>query len=294
MTTAWDTDGTIPEPTYLSHAFSMNTEDRHYMISREAKPNLKRATEICKRTGVSKGWLSSWTEDGWDGYLFRSREENALLEEPGTSADDPLYRHMTSVFSYPLTLAYGLSELGVVGSDEEITVALVGARAEAMMPVWLWEEAAKLMQKRLRLEMVGLMTPNMEPVETEHVSISYKEGIYSPRMSSNCLDAVVMFNSGCSDQHWRHVWAPSLAETVDFFKGTPLLFTNYDAIDLASDYGFTMAAWNMVDSRKIRPRVLMEPRQNPFFNLMPGVYPNLRNRVVHTNQYMFAVDGGGE
>ena len=142
--------------------------------------------------------------------------------------------------------------------------------------------------------MVGLMTPNRPLVETDYVSISYKEGIYSPRMSSNGLDAVVMFNSGCSDQQWRNVWAPSLAETVDYFKSIPLLFTSYDAIDLASDYGFTMASWNMVDSRKIRPRVVMEPRQNPFFNLMPGVYPTHRNRIVHTNQYMFAVDGGGE
>ena len=111
-------------------------------------------------------------------------------------------------------------------------------------------------------------------------------------MNIDGLDAVVMFNSGCSDKQWKNVWAPSLAETIDFFPETPLLFTSYDAIDLASDYGFTMAAWNMVDARNIRPRVVMEPRQNPFLNLMPGLYPTHRNRVIHTNQYMFAVDGG--
>jgi len=104
-------------------------------------------------------------------------------------------------------------------------------------------------------------------------------------------DALVFFNSGCSDLQWRSVWRPTLLSC--FETKVPMIFSCYDAIDLARDYGYTCGGWqDEVGETKdlhLMPKVILEPELNPFSNLMPGIYDTHENRVIHTNQYIFAV-----
>jgi len=286
--TAWPS-GQVPMPTYLSEAFRVSEEDRLYVKSPAAREAVQ---TICNdlndsARGRRVGRLDGWAYPSWDTY-FR---EN--LSKDG-DANDASFRHLTSVLGYPLTLAYSLAQISETYIGRRITIACVGARAEASIPTVLWREAAMALGvEKLTIIMVGPMTPDLPLVETDVLDLRFRSGLYDPKDDSDMgtPDALVFFNSGCSDLQWRSVWRPTLLSCIE--TNVPMIFSCYDAIDLARDYGYTCGGWqDEVGKSKhlhLMPKVILEPQLNPFSNLMPGIYDTHENRVIHTNQYIFAV-----
>ena len=126
--TAWPS-GQVPMPTYLSEAFRVSEEDRLYVKSPAAREAVQ---TICNdlndsARGRRVGRLDGWAYPSWDTY-FR---EN--LSKDG-DANDASFRHLTSVLGYPLTLAYSLAQISETYIGRRITIACVGARAEASIP----------------------------------------------------------------------------------------------------------------------------------------------------------------
>ena len=163
--------------------------------------------------------FNGWAYPSWSSY-FR---EN--LSKDG-DANDASFRHLTSVLGYPLTLAYSLAQISESYIGRRITVACVGARAEASIPTTLWREAAMALGvEKLTIIMVGPMTPDLPPVETDELDLCFRSGLYDPKDDSDMgtPDALVFFNSGCSDLQWRSVWRPTLLSC--FETKVPMIFS---------------------------------------------------------------------
>ena len=125
------------------------------------------------------------------------------------------FRHLTHLFTYPLTLAWIICYLDAAGylvntnNNDTLNIVCAGSRAEGQIPYLLWEECANIVGRKLHIHFVGPMQITHRDNEIKYkdiLKLSYETGLYEPppSLSRNNIgmtpDIFVAFNSGNSDK----------------------------------------------------------------------------------------------
>lgn len=227
--------------------------------------------------------LMSWTD-----YF-------ALFDPETPWRDDPrALRLLSSAYSYALTLCKFLPDLmdkRMVGSRVELHV--IGARAEAMMPRYLWDELAFFDPDRVfDIKLVGDHVPVMSARrktllrerESERVRLEMVSGLYHELEpgSLGTPDAFVLYNPGIGHPQLREKWAPTL-ETV-LLSCKPVLITSFSLDDqqrdIAALHGL-VATSQALKQHEVQFRC--RAKRNPFRSLKHQPDPANVSAPIQTN-----------
>lgn len=237
----------------------------------------------------------------WTDYLrlYAPPAGSAAAEDGRLLSDERAMRLASSAFSYVLTLSAFLPRLvprigtaEASGGDNERAVALhvVGARAEAMMPDYLWDEVALLHAHRaLEITLVGDHVPISRKVRSARglpLQIESVRGLYHD-VALPSPDALVLFNPGIGHPLLRDRWRPAVRTMIE--SGKPLLLTAFSAADQDRDVAVLhQLAMGSASGRRLR--FLVEPRVNPFRSLKFQVNDDGGNvALIQTNSHVMAV-----
>ena len=169
---------------------------------------------------------------------------------------------LSSALTYPLTLAHAWELLGL--GSEATTLCVIGARAEASLPVTAWAELGELTGATVKLELTGpaaKATPQEHAHGPRRLSMVFPDTpmCYHQTSTGSALlhlarggpgratplptdleaalpDAFVLFNPGFGEPGWERAWRP----TVDALNvaGRPLLLTALSRADADRDATF--------------------------------------------------------
>ena len=106
---------------------------------------------------------------------------------------------------------------------ENMRIAIIGARAEATMPEWIWRQVAVNAKmngvKSLEIAMYGPMVGtegdrnfDWEDESCSQLSLSHFCGLFheDDQGESRTFDCYVCFHPGCGQEAWKASWTPSL------------------------------------------------------------------------------------
>ena len=226
-------------------------------------------------------------------------------------------RVLSSLGTFPLSLAYGINRLrGHKGEERNVSVLVVGARAEASLPRLWWRKALFSLRSIDQLEIV-FMGPHLPTLVSgssksimipQALSLSWRSTLavhrqlsvdnlaggncyfhnYShPQSLLNSFDMFALFNPGFGAPSLRESWVPSLNLLLATSK--PLLISAHSSYDLHRDlrtldnvYSPSKYSW------------LLEPEQNPFrsFKRTFDEQEDPEAQVVTTNDYLYVIRGG--
>ena len=284
-------------------ALQKHAEDRKYLTDTDRIRTLLKdvSTKLQEQSEFSS---NSSHVGSWATY-FNDR----LKLRDGLGALDPntaLFRHLTRLFTYPVTLAHVVLQLQLSGhlrggnDDSRLKIVCVGSRAEGRIPYLMWEECSKMVGRKMHIHFIGPNQVTHQNDELEYkdtLKLTFETGLYQPPLPTAkesaaggqmMPDLFVAFNSGNSDEKWQHIWRPTLVKAAEL--EIPLVFTSFDAVDLASDFAFTMRYWDQNDlERQSQLKNILRPTPNPFLDMMPLIYESGPKRIIHTNQYIYGV-----
>ena len=224
-------------------------------------------------------------------------------------------RALSAMLTTPLTVAHALQIVSrhssyrdiLQGKSEDIansnsgrvSVALLGARAEALLPLHWWREMLlhlHMQQPHKDIKhdlaacdilLIGPELPtNMRPIRTyggngsRLVAPSSFRAPYSQPLHKKLapfLSAAVLMNPGIGSPSLKSLWSPSLRQLLlprhvtangEDAKSLPIVLTAHCSGDLARDVAALESAAKSV-GRKVT--YLLEPTPNPFASLLPTV-----------------------
>ncbi|OWZ24534.1 Mrna processing protein [Phytophthora megakarya] len=203
--------------------------------------------------------ISAWGGDrhltSWTDYLKLYHPDKRWLEDPRA------LRLLSSAYSYVMTLSRFLPEVmeaGVMNSDKKFEIHVIGARAEAMMPRYLWDELSffhpgrqfgiKLVGDHVPVMSARKKTPTTRENENEFIQLEMINGLYH-KIESRKLgtpDAFVLYNPGIGHPHLCESWEPTLHVVLASRK--PVLITSFSLEDQQRD--ITAAKQNSFRSLK--------------------------------------------
>jgi hypothetical protein len=197
----------------------------------------------------------------------------------------------SAALTFPLTIARcweRLFSLRHSAHDRWLHLCVVGARAEAALPVDVWSDLMLLTGcQRLRIDFYGpAAAPEGVPAEREWIgaagqrlmlSIASGELFHLSRLGQSMLargsttgdvqslpDAFALFDPGCSEPGWERAWEPTLRAL--FASGCPVLMTALSTSDGSRDEAFinSLGLYG-----KAQPIHALEPyNANPFSSLL--------------------------
>jgi splicing suppressor protein 51 len=238
----------------------------------------------------------------WVNYLrlYAPPAGSAAAEGSRLLSDERAVRLASSAFSYVLTLSAFLprlvSPVGAVETsdgdkDRPVALHVVGARAEAMMPDYLWDEVALLHPQRRALEitLVGDHVPISRKVRSARglpLQVEAVRGLYHD-VTLPSPDALVLFNPGIGHPLLRDRWSPTVRTMLE--SGKPLLLTAFSAADQERDVDvLRQLATGSASGRRLQ--FLVEPRVNPFRSLKFQVNNDGGSvALIQTNSHVMAV-----
>lgn len=267
-------------------------------------PSRRRATGRITVDGTnSQTSDDTQTTASWADYLrlYASPTGSDTTTEDRLLSDECAVRLASSAFSYVLTLSAFLPQLlppatttDAEEDEREIALHVVGARAEAMMPDYLWDELALFHPQRRAFEitLVGDHVPISRRVKSARglpLQIEAVRGLYHDVKlpSARESDALVLFNPGIGHPLLQDRWRPTIQTMLE--SGKPLLLTSFSAADQKRDVGVLdqLAAG---DASGRRLKFLVEPRVNPFRNLKYQVNDDGGSvALIQTNSHVMAV-----
>ncbi|GMF21002.1 unnamed protein product [Phytophthora fragariaefolia] len=177
--------------------------------------------------------LTSWTD-----YLKLYKPDERWL------GDVRVLRLLSSAYSYVMTLSRFLPEL-MQTEKPKVELHVIGARAEAMMPRYLWDElsffhpgeqfAIKLVGDHVPVMSARKKTSTTREDENEFVELQLINGLYH-KIESRKLgtpDAFVLYNPGVGHPHLRESWEPTMQAVLASCK--PVLITSFSLEDQQRD-----------------------------------------------------------
>jgi|EP00946_MAST-07B_sp_MAST-7B-sp1_P000756 hypothetical protein len=222
-----------PQPTELPPA------SRQIKLARAAKSKLE---------GYGAERLASLTLTDWDAF-FADTGLAEDVREPKDAAQ------LTLMLSYPLTLAWLLQEqqrAALSPSSPDLSssasierkIQVIGARAEASLPGWIWTLAANLTgTNHLDVELIGPMVPRPRvPQQHENATVSffgktvYHTALLKEEISPVGVDAFFCFHPGWGQDEWKGAWQPTMDAL--FAAEAPIYFTSFDTHDSQADCAF--------------------------------------------------------
>ncbi|CAI5714677.1 unnamed protein product [Peronospora destructor] len=210
-------------------------EDAQYATTSEASKLFAEVLQSSRRE--SSEWEEKWQLTSWTDYLKLYRPNEEWLE--GRRA----LRLMSSAYSYVMTLGRFLPELVDTDKRQKVELHVIGARAEAMFPRYLWDELSFFHPgKQFDIKLVGDQVPIISAREktpttneNELIWLEMIHGLYhkiEPR-SLNTPDAFVLYNPGVGHPRLRENWKLTLQTVLASCK--PLLITSFSLEDQQCD-----------------------------------------------------------
>jgi len=210
----------------------------------------------CTARPFPTSWSQYWADRGW-----RAHVDEKLRAVPG--AHRPFFRHMSAMLTFPLTLAHIFSRprfLANIAGGDSLTLAVVGARAEATLPPAAWQELALAFPNLpIHLHMVGpaVVEDRARFELTPTVSASLHQGFLHDVGSSLAVDAFVLFHPGLEHKGWERAWAPSLR--LMFETKLPVVCTGFSNADSAANASAVVRAGEKMARDFDRPRIFANP-----------------------------------
>ena len=199
------------------------------------------------------------TPDNWVRFLLG----RGWLNEQRFSAADASTRHaavaaLSAALSFPLTVAAAWPQLfdSKAVSGKSLRLCVVGARAEASLPVHFWRELALLTSATdLTVELCGPASAGHKPVPTTRKWASGTQQLELTRLeppgffhdspegralltgsAASVTDAFILFNPGLGEPGWERAWRGTVAALAASQR--PLLFTAMGVDDAQRDAAF--------------------------------------------------------
>lgn len=244
-----------------------------------------------------------WRELGWRDYLLQRGWLTPDFARADTAAQHAAVSLLPMALTFPLTLAHHWHRLGLAGADgAPARICVIGARAEAALPLHIWDEAGVLLgDTQLEIEFSG---PAAAP---EGVAREQRSGrvllrapgeatLFHRTVLGRALlrsaddgagsgaaerapfdggpalpDAFVCFNPGLGMPKWEQAWAPTLRAIEA--ANRPVLLTALSAQDAARDDAFLQAssAFHPMQGALVEAAVAAPYEHNPWGH--PGLEP---------------------
>jgi hypothetical protein len=190
---------------------------------------------------------SSLGDEGcWSSFLQNSK---VLPSDANAESTKILRTQLTAMLSYPLSLAWLLGRKPQHMHASELNVHILGARAEAMFPDWIWEVQSKIYKSRNQKVTVDLVGPMVVDLGSRNdrtiggnMRIRHHPGLlyHDAAHALDDADVFVAFHPGWGQPEWQPSWRPTLEKimekTID--KDASMYFTSFDASDMADDIAF--------------------------------------------------------
>ena len=243
----------IPCSSCVGWCESVACQDRFVREHEEDEQN----TFAPKRVSVKR--TASVQPKDWKEYFFRSGFEDETHQ---------FKRFLSENLTYSMTAA-----LHVQNTTRRIDI--VGARAEAYSPPWVWRELVDNTMKangNLVIRFIGPQIPRSGVVEEDGLRLEYIQSTYHEDPETSLPpDVVFLFNPGLSfssDTTIRDVWIPSIRKIKSLNKDVRVISSAYDLKDLSEDI-------IALETEGIR---VTKPELNPFGGL------RLWKNPTHTTQ----------
>ncbi|DAZ94782.1 TPA: hypothetical protein N0F65_002395 [Lagenidium giganteum] len=201
---------------------------------------------------------------------------------------------VSAAYSFPLTLAMAIADIHDKSPlPGNINVLVVGARAEAMLPVALWNEVSILHPvTSINLVFIGDHVPVRSARHSrvqvhERLSIRTVTGFYHELELDVVPDVVVMFNPGIGHPHLKKHWAPTIHQLLHK-DGPPVLMSSFSQQDQARDIAMLEDLFPSNESTSSL-EYLVKPQVNPFRSLQYHVDPTDPYNPVQVNQRVLLV-----
>ncbi|KAG1710697.1 hypothetical protein DVH05_013424 [Phytophthora capsici] len=270
-------------------------EDVEYSATVEASQLFSEVLQPSRREASEWGGdrhLTSWTD-----YLKLYHPQECWL------GDVRALRLLSSAYSYVMTVSRFLPELmepSQVNDKKKFELHAIGARAEAMMPRYLWDELSFFHPGRqFGIKLVGDHVPVMSARkktsttranENEFIQLDMINGLYH-EIETRKLgdpDAFVLYNPGIGHPRLRESWEPTVQVVLATRK--PLLITSFSLEDQQRDIATLqdlVATSPVLKQHELRFRC--RPKQNSFRSLKYQVDPSNVSTPIQTNSRVMVV-----
>ena len=261
-------------------------------LTRDAKARLKRAgcksqsarTWYSHRDAIIVVYMSSDTgsESSYLRLLPLCRGKSGppttrgwLQPEAYEAAEAAARKAAVDLLTGGLTFPYTLASVGQRfggGAGQPVRICVVGARAEASMPLPMWREALCLAGwSALRVDMVGPKVSETKARDDDRgvsvvpeAALFHESALHRAHLSGSELpDAFVLFNPGLGEPGWDRAWAPTVHALLALRR--PVLLTALSASDAEQDAAF----WSVAAAREGHAaRAGLEYAANPWSSLL--------------------------
>lgn len=233
----------------------------------------------------------NWRSMDWPSLLLR---RGWLQQEAYEGAEAAARKAAVDLLTGGLTFPYTLASVGqrFGGAGQPVRICVVGARAEASMPLPMWREALCLAGwSALRVDMVGPKVSETKARDNDRgvsvvpeAALFHESALHRAHLRGSELpDAFVLFNPGLGEPGWDRAWAPTVHALLALRR--PVLLTALSASDAEQDAAF----WSVAAAREGHAaRADLEYAANPWASLLAadvrGNYePGASNRLITLN-----------
>ncbi|ETL99338.1 hypothetical protein L917_03808 [Phytophthora nicotianae] len=270
-------------------------DDVEYSATPEASNLFVKVLQPSRRE--SNKWEGDRHPTSWTDYLKLYHPHERWLD------DVRALGLLSSAYSYVMTLSRFLPELMdqyQMDTAAKFELHVVGARAEAMMPRYLWDELSffhpgqqfgiKLIGDHVPVMSTRKKTPTTRENENEFIQLEMINGLYhevdAKKLGSP--DAFVLYNPGIGHPHLRESWEPTMQTVLAL--GKPVLMTSFSLEDQQRDIA---ALQDMVTNNPVLKNFELHFRcrakQNSFRSLKYQVDPSNVGTPIQTNNRVMVV-----
>ena len=217
---------------------------------------------------------ANWRSMDWPSLLLA---RGWLQHEAYEAAEVAARKAAVDLLTGGLTFPYTLASVGLFcgGAGQSVRICVVGARAEASMPLPLWREALCLAGwGALRVDMVGPKVSDTKARDDDRgvsvvpeAALFHESALHRAHLSGAELpDAFVLFNPGLGEPGWDRAWAPTVRALLALRR--PVLLTALSASDAEQDAAFWSAAATREGGKGHAARAGLEYAENPWASLL--------------------------
>ncbi|KAI9915726.1 hypothetical protein PsorP6_007939 [Peronosclerospora sorghi] len=275
-------------------AYKSLLEDAEYATMPEASYLFSKVLQSHRRE--SREWKGDQSITSWTEYFKLYRPENRWLN------DARALRLLSSAYSYVMTLCRFLPELFDTKTRDNrvknVALHVIGARAEALMPRYLWDELSFFYPRRqFDIKLIGDHVPIMPrrkksatatTEDKEFIQLEMVNGLYHEIENLGTPDAFVMFNPGLGHATLRESWKPTLQTVLASRK--PVLVTSFSPEDQQRDIAALQHIVNTSpELQHYELRFRCRAKKNSFRSLKYQVDPSNADTPIQANNRVVVV-----
>ena len=243
------------------------------------------AKQVREKLAVVKDWQAKPSPfTSWSAFFAATQLDNTSVAHWQSA-----HIQTTAMLSYPVTLAW-LMQYNDTPAGRPLHIHVIGARAEAMFPDFIWQFQSDIYtarQQKVHISLVGPMVVDLGSNNdrtigniriTHHPQTLYHDVVHDLPVA----DACVAFHPGWGQDEWKASWRPTLEimmKNSDTYE-KPLYFTSFDESDMLDDVAF-------LREMNVKEKLISSGTTNPFRSLhaFPHDDEN-KDRMIQVNNYV--------